>query len=241
MNRKLNITDEEFEELESYLLQTMTAENRQSLALRIDKDPELAAKLSEVNQLITAISETELRGHLDILHNSSFKKSDQSAIRSLFFKWIAVAAAAIIAVVVILNLNTSGNEKLFAKYYHADSGLMTSMSPTDEYDFQVAMIDYKTGKYKDAIEKWELLRKGNEGNDTLNYFLGSAYLALGDANASLSFFDQVINSKSTTFLSDAYWYKGLALLKQGKKKEAADAIRKSNYNEKAGLLKQLEK
>ncbi len=71
----------------------------------------------------------------------------------------------------------TGPEQLFAKYYSADPSLITTMGGSDEYNFNKAMINYKTGKYKEAAYEWEALISLQAANDTLLYFTASAYLA----------------------------------------------------------------
>src|SRR4051812_67312 len=125
-------------------------------------------------------------------------------------------AAAFIAAIITVGLyfanNQSAEEKLFASYYKADPGLATVMSVSDNYEFERAMVDYKTGNYSEALARWEKLAKENTMSDTLQYFIGSAYLAHNNPSAAVVYFDKVTAKPKSTFTDDAYWYKGMALL-----------------------------
>nr|WP_303626606.1 tetratricopeptide repeat protein [Ferruginibacter sp. HRS2-29] len=101
------------------------------------------------------------------------------------------------------------------------------------------MVDYKTGKYSAAIDSWKKLLPLNPGNDTLNYFIGSAYLANKDGASAIGYFNDVLKTGRTAFSSEALWYKGLALIRLGKKDEAIEAISSSGHPQKAALLHKL--
>ncbi len=130
-------------------------------------------------------------------------------------------------------------EKLFSAYYKPDPGLISAMSTTDNYTFDRAMIDYKTGSYDSAIKAWETLLAAKPDNDTLNYFIGSAWLAKEDGEQAIPYFKKVIVLPGSYFKHDAYWYTGLALLKQKKVKEAVSFIRQSAHEQKDALLLKL--
>ncbi len=76
-------------------------------------------------------------------------------------------------------------------------------------------------------------------NDTLNYFIGSAWLAKEDGEQAIPYFKKVIAAPGSYFLSDAYWYIGLALLSQNKTGEAIPFIKQSGHEQKDALLLKL--
>lgn len=241
MNTRINISEDEFEELESLLLGTLKPEQQKIVEQKIAFDENYASKLNEVKLIITGIQENELKKHLQTLHQKESVIIKRSPVRRMYFRWVAVAAIFVLVITLALGVFTNRNDKLFAKYYQPDVGLMTSMGATDHYNFDVAMIEFKSGKYEDALIKWLDLRKGNENNDTLNYFIGSGYLALDSANESIPYFNQVIGLKSSVFQSEAYWYEGLALLKEGKSQEASQMISRSDHRFKEELVSKLQK
>ena len=128
---------------------------------------------------------------------------------------------------------------MYAKYYIQDAGLMTAMGVSENYNFDKAMIDYKTGDYEKAIDAWQKLLLTNPANDTLHYFIGSAYMALDRPARALMNFEWVLKSANSNFKTDAYWYAGLALLKQGELEKASNYIRLSDNPKKDELLKRM--
>jgi tetratricopeptide (TPR) repeat protein len=114
------------------------------------------------------------------------------------------------------------------------------MSATDNYAFEKAMIDYKKGDYPAAIQAWDSLKKRQPANDTLNYFLGAAHLANKNHGQAVTYLKSVTASATSFFKGDAYWYLGLALLKEGKTEEARAAIQQSTNLNKKELLKKMQ-
>lgn len=246
MNTNINITEEELEKIEQFLEGKLPSGEASAFQKRIQEDSQWAEKLNITRLTILGIREAALS---DTLKNIPLNKENAPVIpikRKKLGMVLSLTAAAAALVIVVISLTMSGvfsgkNSRLFSEYFQPDTGLITSMGVTESYDFEVAMIDYKSGKYTDAIEKWTLLRKGHENNDTLNYFIGSSYLALKDPKPAIPYFQEVITKKDGVFFHDANWYLGLALIKTGKTAEAIPYIAASNHISKEKLLKKLRK
>jgi TolA-binding protein len=201
-------------------------------------DPVWREKADGLRLLILGIEEAKLEDSLEGFHLQTEKVGRQNH----WMKW--VAAASIVGVAVIgasLLLTGTPEEKLFELYYRPDPGLPTLMGVSDHFQFENAMVSYKTGDYGEAIDHWQELLKEHPGNDTLNYFLGSAYLADGKVPLAIKSLDRVSEVPESVFLSDAYWYLALGKLKLNKKEEAIEALRLSGHPGKERLLSELER
>lgn len=242
MKKRISISDQEFEEIEQYL--NGSIEDLPTYEKKMKQDPEWPEKVRMVALTIAGIREAGLENELKQIKLTAGKAPVRSMRkRSTRFSLLALAAAIILVVVslVWVGVFKSRGDKLYSAFYHPDTGLLTSMGAADEYKFDVAMIDYKTGNYTDAIEKWSALQPQHGDNDTLNYFIGSAYMALGQLEDAESFFSHVLQNKESMFYHDAQWYYGLALIKQGQLQKAIPYIRASNHDSRDKLLKKLEK
>lgn len=246
MNFNLNISPEELEQIEHYLQGQMTAAEKQSFEMEVAASADLQDKVQQVQLLMLGVQEAELSSKLNRFHKElpAAKKSEAKTV-SLFSTKRWMAAAAIVFVLALgtwfLLFRKSSNEKLYAAYFRPDPGLMTTMGTTDNYTFDRAMVDYKTSHYEEAITAWKSLLKNAPQNDTLNYFIGAALQAKGQSAESISYLQKIIAQPQSYFRPDAYWYLGLALLKEGKKEEAVAAIRQSNHPQKEVLLQALSK
>jgi tetratricopeptide (TPR) repeat protein len=131
--------------------------------------------------------------------------------------------------------------KLFAAYFTPDPGLITPMSADADYMFYEAMVDYKLHDYDKAIPKWESLLPHKPDNDTLNYFIGVAELARGNADTAIPYLQFVSTQKESIFGDDAFFYLGMAHLKLGHLTEAAESLENTSNQRGISVLRALKK
>ncbi|MEO9003604.1 MAG: hypothetical protein ABI288_02655 [Ginsengibacter sp.] len=245
MNTNTDIPEEELEIIEQYVLKQMPDDEYVAFTSKLQNDTILRNKVKSVRLLFIGIQEATLNDKIEEFHNDSFSsKKNEGKIRNKVIsmnRWLVAASViVVIGVGALLFFNQSNkSDKLFAEYFKQDPGLITAMSSSDNYLFDRAMIDYKTGEYASAIESWGKLLKTNPGSDTLNYFLGSANLAQGNTHEAIGYFKNVVSNRASVFYKDANWYTGLALLKSNKKREAIPFIDNSDHPNKEVLLSKL--
>jgi tetratricopeptide (TPR) repeat protein len=244
LNRNIDISQEEFEEIEKFILKQMSAAEQDAFSKRLLADAGWQQKLETVKLLLIGVQEVELTKKLQDFHtdlSSSAKKHQVLGKTAVLKKWLIAASVIVIASFVSLYFltgNTKGKQ-LFVDFYRPDPGLLSAMSTTENYLFDRAMVDYKTGDYLEAIEIWKDLLTSKPNNDTLNYFLGSAYLAKEKNEIAIIHFQKVLANENSYFQKDAFWYTGLALLKGKKITQAIPFIEKSEHHNKEALLKKL--
>jgi tetratricopeptide (TPR) repeat protein len=76
-------------------------------------------------------------------------------------------------------------------------------------------------------------------NDTLNYFIGSAHLALKDVKIAQSYLEKVTRLPEGRFSQEAYWYLALSYLSEGEFELAKKALAKSDHPDKEALMEAL--
>lgn len=239
MNYQHDITEEELLTIERYLRNEMSDLERMQFLLQLNRDQSLREKTEATRLMSIGIAEAALEEKLNSFHKDEVVIRRISPVR----KWAIAAAVATILILSVTWLLTrpSENEKIFSQYFQPDPGLVTSMGVSDDYRFNRAMVDYKAGKYNEAIIAWKLLLNQDPQNDTLNYFIGSAFLANDEVSESIPFLEQVSVDKESIFNEDAVWYLALAYVKTGMN-EKAIAILESNPGQKnASLLDKLKK
>src|SRR5690606_38198090 len=125
-----------------------------------------------------AIQESELEDRLKDFH--CHIDAPRSIRPKGWSKWaVAACTIGLLLAGILFFFSRTPEEKLFVQFYRPDPGLPTLMGVSDHYEFENAMVSYKMGSYGEAIEGWRQLLKTYPQNDTLNYFIGSAYLAEG--------------------------------------------------------------
>ncbi|WP_299111551.1 tetratricopeptide repeat protein [uncultured Winogradskyella sp.] len=239
-----DISQEEFEMIEAYINGQLSNEDLLAFEGRLKNEKLLALKVENIKTILTGIETQVMKEQLDEFHNNlSHHKNEtvvhQPKVKILHWKRIAVAAILMMSLGGFWIFNGNPNERLYAKYFTPDPGLPTTMSTSDNYEFYEAMVYYKQGDYKSAISKWETLQIAKPNNDSLNYFIGVAYMASKNETKAIPFLEKSTTNKSFTFLMDAYYYLGLAYLKTDHIELAKKNFNKSaNKNSKA-LLSEL--
>lgn len=237
-----NISPEEFERIEQFLDNEMSPEQMLAFEQELQKDSSLQQKVDEVRLLRTGIEETMLEEKLNEFQAglSVSSSTSQPPGKVISIGKRLLAAASVIAVIGLsvwwIFLKETKYEKMYSDYYKADPGLLTAMSASDNYTFEKAMVDYKNGNYRNAIEAWLLLQKDQPTSDTLNYFLGAAYQADGNNKEAINYLEKAVANVNSPFYKDACWYLGLAYLKEGKIETAKEYILKSGHAKRESLL-----
>ena len=252
MKKNQDISQVEFESIENYLNNNLSLDEKIAFEKSILETPLLANKIEEVKQLLLGIESAVLKNNLDNFHEElhpvrkiqsetlDAKESPKKPKNMAIF--YSIAAAIIIVFGIFWFMRDSNTpEKLFAKHFTPDPGLPTVMSTTRDYSFYEGMVDYKRKEYSVAIKKWEKLVSEKENNDTLNYFLGVAYLAEGDAETSLKYLEPAQKFNNGIFKEDAYYYVALAKLKTGELEEAKKLLKENPSEKIKALLNSLPK
>jgi tetratricopeptide (TPR) repeat protein len=238
-----NISQELLETVERHLNKTMSKQEALDFELRLAEDPQFRTHVADIKTLLLGIGNQSLKERLDEFHEAlpeSQMESSNGKTKSTML-WGKFAAAILIFAAIggFWWFSTTQNERLYAEYFTPDPGLPTTMSSSTNFEFYDAMVDYKQGNYKIAIEKWELLESKQPGNDTLNYFLGVARLANKDEVAAIAFLEKSTQHPDFVLIQDAYYYLGLAYLKAGQIEKAKLNLTKSKLEDSKELLSKI--
>lgn len=236
-------TPEEQDLFERYLLDGMNAQERTDFESQLQSNSNFNTKFLEFKELFQTIEEEGLRSKLNDFHKNLEVAAQTKPLHTgtypLFFR-VAATIAILIALGGILYFYIpNSNERLFNAYFTPDPGLPTVMGNSDNYDFYEAMVDYKQGNYETALQKWENLLPQKMDNDTLNYFLGSAYLANDEPSKAIPYFDHVLGNTQPAFQSEAAYYKGLAHLKNNEVEAALKSLEQTSNEKGRELAKKL--
>jgi tetratricopeptide (TPR) repeat protein len=225
-----------FEEIERYLRGEMSEELAQSFESRLAEDASLRSDLEAIKDSILAIEMGGFKASMQGIgtrydkENPSISPSRSNPFNLRLFA-IAAGIAAVVSVVYLFWPKVDAGKELYAEYFSPDPGLPVTMGITDAYDFKDAMVDYKTGDYTKAIQKWNGLLKESPQSDTLNYYLGCAHLNAGASQKAIEHLKGVRENESSSFQQKAAWYLALAYLQEGRITELkAMDISENEYN-----------
>lgn len=244
MDENYNISQSEFELIEQYLNGDLDADTAQQVLEQIEKNPIFKTKVETVKTIITGIESQVLKNKLDVFHEELEQKLQITTTKSLnnksWWRPLAVAAALIIATGSYFWLGGNATDKLYNAYYTVDPGLPTNMGGDTMYEFNKAMVSYKQGNYTEAISGWKELAQQKQDNDTLNYFLGSALLAIDSTENAIKYLIKTTEQGGSTFRNEAFYYLGMAHLKNGNKTSAIKALKQSQLPEGKEIIDQLD-
>lgn len=221
----------------------MATEERTAFEDKLAADPTLQQQVKDVEKIFSDLETAALKTKLDDFHeqipaNSIETKPKLETDGNYSSKSIYLAMAAVFVLAFGTTwffMSANGNQKLFDKHFSADPGLPTVMSQESNFEFYDGMVNYKRSEYKTAIDKWEVLLLEKPNNDTLNYFLGVAYLAEGNSEKSIDYLEKITRLNSSTFEGEAYYYLALAQLKEGST-ETVKQILQQHPSEKTNAL-----
>ena len=235
MKEKENISQKEFERIESFILNKLPEERREAFAKELETNADLRKEVDIQRQTMLAVEASGMKNRLDIIHQKLISKGNLNI-------WVAAAAGvAILITVGFWLINMPGKtDKLFAENVTIDPGLPVPMSATDNYTFYDAMVDYKSGKYDLAIGKWTTLLQLNPENDTLNYYMGAALFNAEKYEQAIPYFEKVSKLNQSTFYGKSEWYMALSFLKlkQFNRLEMLAKESQSNYSDQIKQLNQ---
>lgn len=231
---------EELEFIEKYLRQQLNEKELAAFEKWRRDDAGAEKKIRDLRAMQIGIQEYQLEQELKALRPFLDKQHKKS-------RWPLYWAAASVAIVFLTwgiwrYTRPQTNQELFEQYYKPDPGLATFMGLTDKTSFDEGMLSYKTGSYSEAISTWKPLRDGDPQNDTLNYFLGAAYMANKQYENGEDYFAIVIADSLSVFKQDAIWYQSLLFIEEGNVIEAKKLLKTStNPSADKLLLKLMQK
>ena len=212
-------SQEDFELIEDYLGGLLKPGKQEEVRLRILSDASFAALVDEITELQLGVERAALAADLDSFHSDIANQPTPVPIRKLkLFHFWGIAASFFLAITAGLWLligQKSPDERLYLTYYEQDPGLVSSMSSAGNYDFDRAMVDYKSGKYQQAQAAFGSLLKNDTENDTLLYFSAMAELSLENNQAAEELLQAVSRDSTSGFSKDSFWYLGLLALREG--------------------------
>ena len=247
MKPQIEITPLEWDTIETYLDHNDVSEKDPLLNEKLAQIPDVNNKIEQVKIIREEIENSIRQSKIKEFHEHVSVDEKDSRIKNIANQkkqsktiWYAIAAALIVLFGVFWMMdNTTPSEKIFAKNFKPDIGLPLKMGSTNSYSFYEGMVNYKQENYKEAIIKWDVLLKVNPENDTLNYFMGVANLALGNADKSLEYLQNQEHFKEGVFREDAAYYAALAKIKEGEFEEAKVFLKNNPSDRNIKLLKVL--
>jgi len=207
-----------FETIEAYVLDRMSVSDRAAFEQRMATDADLRKEVTLQQEHMRAV---ELGGFLRTLQQTGQSHAAPAGGGRWPKLWkYAAIVAVIIAAAAWWLARTPVNEQLYAEHFRPDPGLPVAMGATDDPAFADAMVTYKEGKFAEARSMWSQLLQLEPTNDTLRFYIASAWLNEDRAADALPMLEGVAADEASAFRDRARWYLFLARIRTGATGEA---------------------
>lgn len=225
------ISFEEINRIDDYLLEYLNAKDRSEFELSMDENVRLKEETILHSQINDAIIETDilkLRTNISDIIDKNKKSTkirkfipDSFQDRPLRYIGVAASAAAVISAgLFTLSQQKITSENLFQQAYHPYDaiGILRS-APLSNPSFKGIDL-YNDRKFDEAIMQFDLILKENNEHPMCNFYTGLCYLEKNNFNKAIMSFQKVIDEKDNLFTEQAEWYMSLCLLKTNEEKSA---------------------
>ncbi len=245
MADKKDIPPDLLEIIDSYLNNTMTTRELKDFERLLEIDDDFKRQVDYVKKMRTK-SEALEKGPSSPPPKNRPKAGLQTEItpkssRFLYYSRITALAALLIAIGGIWFFSRTPNQTTYSKYFSPAPGLSAEEDNGSSFEFYDAMANYNEGDYNLAIDKWKQLSEKQPENDSLNYFIGVAYLGIDNTEEAVPFLERAIEAEdSFPFLDNTYYYLGLAYIKEGNIDLAKKYLKLSQTERAEEVLLELE-
>jgi TolA-binding protein len=190
-----------------------------------------------------------VKGAADRLTNAvpeSEGSNVKRAGRSIYIKYISLAAAVVAGAIFILKilLPSADPEKLFTEYYQPLSAVqsVTRGAGNDAASaaFSSALESYRNGRYEEAFLGFSDITAKDTSFLPARFFAGLTDIALGKYDQASQLLKEVAG-RGSEYTKETFWYLGLTLLRTGDKESAAGYFSKLSgspgyYSDRSGEI-----
>ncbi|GAB3769797.1 hypothetical protein GCM10028818_06530 [Spirosoma horti] len=242
----MKLSEEQYELIDAYLTNELSAADRAAFEMDIQADNELRAEVDRQRDIRLGLRALGIERALEQA-KAQYKATSapvetasihQPTVRPLV-SWRYWAAAA--SVVVVLGVGyftyqqtTSRQADLaYAETFSSDpsADLMKDFPsgkvlPSVRNQFMDAMTKYKSGKYDEVIDQLKTLPADKQTLPYRNYFLGLSYLANKQPVEAIPLLTKARATSSGTLQQKSEWFLALAFVKNEQKEEALPILKR---------------
>lgn len=217
---------EHYDKVEKYARGKLSSEEKAVFEKRLETDEKLMEELTAYRKnelVIKAAARQKIRQEVSTAYVEKNKN-----YRIFTMHRMAIAASFLILLAAGLwwsNQNNKTPDKLYSEYFEIPAPPSvrngnTAVNPK----WKTAIDAYAENHFSTAIPIFEELLLDEDFNQkgTIKLLLGASFLKEEKYEEALYILNQI--NPSSTFIQDAEWYRALALLKMGNKKDAKKAF-----------------
>lgn len=242
------------EEIDQYLRDELSEDERLSFESELSNNPDLAAELKLHAEIDSAISETDilnLRAKLGVINKeiTREKGTERSFVARFPNMRVAIGTVAaslilIISVAGLISKHKSVSEaELYTQYYkpYEAAGIFRSGNEDMDDKVSLALNEFNSENYQSALTIFNQILSVDQDNAVGYFYSGMAYQETNQYNEAVESYQKVAELKNNLFVEQAEWYTGLCYLRMEDKKKAYDKFKKiaeskGYYSEQASAI-----
>ncbi|MEQ8705070.1 MAG: hypothetical protein RIC19_14185 [Phaeodactylibacter sp.] len=207
-----------FEDIEAYLAEEQTEEERRSFEADLEEDVRLQEAVKKhrlAHQLTSAYVAERTRGQVAEVFNAHRRQKSGRVIP--MGRWAAAAAAVLVLLVAGYWMISSPQQSapaLVTSYFEPYPDRVTTMG-SEADALTEAMAAYNAGRYEEALTLFGALPQGSLQMELLNLYTGTAALQAGQMDLAEQALAQTARS-ATAYAPAGQWYLALTYLQQEK-------------------------
>lgn len=243
--------EELWAEIERYLQDRMSSEERLAFEKEIDANAELKAELelhSSMHTILgnarereyrTTLQETSRRWHEQ---NGKAKRRPMITVRTL----LSIAAVLLVVIMVYTWYGREGSTDVFAQNFEPYAMILTERALGDTALtaklLSQAIAHYNSGRFDSASNAFTQLRSSGMDEVTIQFYEAVSLMGSGKYEGAIPLFQDLLERPDHLLKEQSRWYLGLALWQGGSTEEARTVFQlikpgEYNYNKSSKIDK----
>ncbi|GEM_PF-1172080 len=227
----------DFELIERYLADVLTAEEKKAFRARLLNDPIFNQEFQELKEIRLQVRKQAKSEALSFLTEveQSISEDKTTKDQTVMKKVISIAASVVLiaslAYIGLLDRDLPSNSELYGQYFNSYNNLNGQVRGERSEELSLresAMLAYDAGNYGAAVDM--LATKVSEAPNATDYFyLGVSQMEIEEYDEAVVSFNTVINNFNA-FKDQSKWYLALATLKTNDEDAYLGALANIIYN-----------
>ena len=224
----MNVEDlKYFDQIERYLDNEMTAEEKRRFDNELQYNSELAEELELYKQIVSGIKDYHIDKLKKELRKVDFEldaELEQSKKTRKLVVYLSIAASFLLLIGTSAYFFMFNNKVNYAEIAlqnrEAEKGLPVFMSANNEVGLSEAMTLYKQKNYSESLNLLKKIELTKPTNDTIIYYIGLNNELINNTQEAIKYFEKLISVESSIFKEKAEYRLSLCYLIKGEVNKA---------------------
>lgn len=224
---------EPIENIEQYLRNELTVEQKKFFEYRMEGDPDLFQQVelhrktmrSLDNHFLRELKEGMQQMSDDVVITKAAPKEKYNIFQMTKIMLAAGLLLILASVFLWMNRPESGTD-LYLAYHEAYPNIEQPIQRADENTIFEGLVSYEAGDFSKASSALKAQALAEPDNPAWPFYLGNCALELDQPEQAITAFQKTINLGESKYINPARWYLALTYLKSDQREKAETYLRK---------------